>query len=154
MSNTLLAARAFRQARGERIATVPEVSLSRLYALRGGYLLIAAGLGVYVWPGILHHQKPWELMQGVVFCVLAAVSILAAIGLRYPLRMLPLLFFEMAWKSIWLAIVALPLWSAGRMDAGTAATAFACLMAVVFPFVIPWRYVWASYVVQPGDRWR
>ena len=84
-----------------------EVSLVRLYALRATYLLIVVGLGIEIWPGIIHHEKPWELMQGVVNCVLAAVSLLALLGLRYPLQMLPLLFFEMVWKSIWLIVVAL-----------------------------------------------
>ena len=131
-----------------------DVSLIRLYVLRASYLLIAVGLGITVWPGVIHHNKPWELMQGVVSCVLAAVAVLAAVGLRYPLQMLPLLFFEILWKAIWLLVVAAPLWSAQRMDASTLETADACLMGVIFPFVIPWRYVWASYVTKPADRFR
>ncbi len=130
-----------------------QVRLWRLYALRAVYLMIAAGLGVQVWPEILHHDKPWELMEGVVQCVLAAISVLAAIGLRYPLQMLPLLFFEIVWKSIWLCVVALPLWRAGTVDEGTASTAVACLVAVVVPVAIPWRHVFARYVLRPGDRW-
>jgi hypothetical protein len=32
---------------------------------------------------------------------------------------------------------------------------FACLMGVVlFPLVIPWRYVLANRVKAPADRWR
>jgi hypothetical protein len=131
-----------------------DVSLFRLYALRAAYLLIVVGLGIEIWPGILHHDKPWELMQGVASCVLAAVSVLAMLGLRYPLRMLPLLFFELAWKTIWLLVVALPLWSAGQMDEGTVGTVFACAMGAVFLVVMPWRYVVATHVMRPGDRWR
>jgi hypothetical protein len=131
-----------------------QVSLIRLYALRAAYLLLVVGLGIEVWPGILHHEKPWELMQGVVSCVLAAVSVLALLGLRHPLRMLPLLLFELVWKSIWIIVVAVPLWSAGQMDADTWATASACLMGAIFPVVIPWPYVLANYVTKPGDRWR
>jgi hypothetical protein len=67
-------------------------------------------------------------MQGFVCCVLGAVSALALRGLRYPLQMLPLLFFELVWKPIWLIVVAVPLWSAHQMDAKTWETAFACLM--------------------------
>ena len=131
-----------------------QVSVLRLYALRAAYLLIVVGLGIEIWPGILHHEKPWALMQGVVYCVLAAVSALAVLGLRYPLQMLPLLFFELVWKSIWLLVVALPLWSANQMDAGTSETATACLMGVIFLVVIPWPYVFANYLLKPGDRWR
>src|SRR5450432_146192 len=97
-----------RDDRREVIAEVTQVSLLRLYALRATYLLLIVGLGIDVWPGIIHHDKPWGLMLGVVQCVLAAVSLLALLGLRYPLQMLPLLFFEMLWKSIWLIVVAVP----------------------------------------------
>jgi hypothetical protein len=131
-----------------------EVSLLRLYALRAGYLLLVVGLGIVIWPGIIHHEKPWTLMQGVVHCMLAAMSALAVLGLRYPLQMLPLLFFEVAWKLLWLIVVALPLWSAHQMDADTLETANDCLLVVVFLVVIPWPYVFANYVMKPGDRWR
>jgi hypothetical protein len=132
---------------------VPSTSTFRLYLLRAGYLLIAAGLGSQIWPAILQHDKTWELMHGVVVSMLGAMSALALLGLRYPLQMLPLLFFEMAWKTIWLLRVALPLWSTGQMDADTAETAFECLMAVVFPVLIPWRYVVDNYLRKAADPW-
>jgi hypothetical protein len=131
-----------------------QVSLLRLYALRAGYLLLVVGLGMVIWPGIIHHERPWTLMQGVVHCMLAAMSALAILGLRYPLQMLPLLFFEVVWKLLWLIVIALPLWSAHQMDADTLETANDCLLVVVFLIVIPWPYVFANYVMKPGDRWR
>jgi hypothetical protein len=131
-----------------------EVSLPRLYALRAGYLLLVVGLGSVVWPGIIHHAAPWSLMGGVVKCMLGAMSALAILGLRYPLRMLPLLMFEVAWKAIWLVVVALPMWRAGQMDAGTAETAVECLLAVLFVAVIPWPHVVRTYLTGPAERWR
>jgi hypothetical protein len=129
------------------------ISTLRLHLLRAGYLLIAAGLGLTIWPEILHHQ-PWALMRGVVVCMLGAMSLLALLGLRYPLRMLPLLFFELGWKTLWLLAVALPAWSANRLDAGTAETAFECLIAVLILAVIPWDYVVRNYITGAGDAWR
>lgn len=129
------------------------ISTLRLYLLRAAYLLIAVGMGSQIWPVILHHTKTWELMHGVVISMLGALSALALLGLRYPLRMLPLLFFEMAWKAIWLLTVALPLWSTQQMDADTAQTAYECLMAVVFLFLVPWRYVFENYVKKAGEPW-
>jgi hypothetical protein len=132
-----------------------EVSTFRLYLLRATYLLIVVGLGFQIWPGILHPPKDLEHMRGVVRSLLAAVSLLAALGLRYPLKMLPLLFFELVWKSTWILAIGLPLWSADRFDADTRETWNACLMGLVlFPLVIPWRYVLATYVKEPADRWR
>lgn len=126
----------------------------RLNALRAAYLLIIVGLGVQVWPGIVLRHSSWELMEGVVQCMLGALSLLALLGLRHPLRMLPLLMWEIVWKALWLALVFAPKSAAGQVDEGTAATAFACAMAVVFPLVIPWGYVAKTFFGGPGARWR
>jgi uncharacterized membrane protein len=67
--------------------------------------------------------------------------------------MLPMMFFELVWKLIWLIAVALPLWSAGQMDANNLETVQNCLVGVIFLFVIPWRYVVPNHVLKPGDRW-
>ena len=130
-----------------------QVSLSRLYALRAGYLFISAGLAVYVWPLVISHSPQWPLMNGVASCLLAAVAVLAALGIRYPLQMLPVLLFELVWKAIWLTAVALPLWSAGQMDPRTMSTVRDCVLVVVLLPLIPWRYVFSQYVTKPGDRW-
>ena len=133
---------------------INKVSLVRLYLLRALYLLIVVGLGVVVWRDIVQRDRPWELMEGVVACMLAAFSALSVLGLRHPLQMLPLLLWELAWKSIWLLAVALPLWLTGQMDEAAWATTSACLMVVIIPFVIPWRHVLAHCVMKRGDRWR
>ena len=134
--------------------TGAEVSLLRLYALRATYLLLVVGMGFQIWPAIIHHTRPWDLMHGVASCMLGAMSALAAVGLRYPLKMLPILFFELVWKATWLIAIAYPLWTAHKIDADTAETVTACLMGIIFPIVIPWRYVIAQYLKAPGDRWR
>ena len=130
-----------------------DVSLFRLYALRAGYLLIAVGLAATVWPIIINHSPQWPLMNSVVCSLLAAVSVLAAVGIRYPLQMLPVLLFEIVWKSTWLIAVALPLWSANQIDARTWETAKDCLFGAILIPLIPWRYVIAQYVTKPGNRW-
>jgi hypothetical protein len=135
-------------------AAAAQVSLPRLYALRTGYLLLGAGLAVTEWPSFLRGSQSWPLMESVVTCMLAALSILAFVGIRYPVQMLPLLLFESAWKLIWLAVVALPLWITDRMDQATWNVAFACLFVVVVLAVIPWRYVTAHYGTARGERWR
>jgi hypothetical protein len=68
--------------------------------------------------------------------------------------MLPVLLFEILWKSIWLIAVALPLWSAHQIDARTWQTVRDCLAGAILIPLIPWRYVVSQHVGKPGDRWR
>src|ERR1700761_1386578 len=130
------------------------VSTFRLYLLRAGYLLLVVGLGLQIWPAFINNRVAgMELMEGAVTCMLFALSLLAWLGLRYPLRMLPLLFWEMTWKAVWLLVVAVSHWSAGDMTDGMAGTTFACLSGLIFPFLIPGSFVFENYVRRAGDPW-
>lgn len=129
-----------------------EVSLARLYVLRATYLLIVVGLGATVVPAIVDHEPQ---ARGVIPSLLGGVWLLAFIGLRHPLAMLPLLLFELAWKSVWLFAFGLAQWQSGRPPATFGDDLFAIAMGVVLmPIVIPWGYVWRRYVRRSGDRWR
>jgi hypothetical protein len=135
-------------------ATISEFSLFRLYALRAAYLLMAVGLGVVIWPVVIHHTNQLAATRGAQFSLLAGLGAMAALGVRYPVRMLPLLLFELAWKAIYLIAFALPLWFAHQITAAVAEDIQACLMAVIFIPIIPWRYVFTHYVLKQGDRWK
>ncbi|MFC0170146.1 hypothetical protein ACFFKC_18915 [Pseudoduganella danionis] len=133
---------------------MPEVSTVRLYLLRLVYLIISCGLAVVVWPGVLHHAQPWTLSTGVVRCMLTAFSLLCILGLRYPLQMLPVLMWELMWKVIWMLAIALPAWRSGQIDEATISTLYECAGVIIIPLAMPWRYVYARYLQQPGDRWK
>ena len=130
------------------------VSLTRLYLLRAVYLIIAVGLGLVVWPGVIHHDQPWGTMQGFVNCMLAAFGLLCALGIRYPLQMLPVLLWDLTWKTLWLLVVALPAWRAGPLDQAMMENLLAVGMVVIIPLAMPWGHVVNQYLKQPGDRWR
>jgi hypothetical protein len=137
-----------------RARVAAQVSLWQLNLLRVGYLVMGGGLAVVKWPLLFNHG-PWELKEGTVECMLVAMSVLALMGLRYPVRMLPILLFEVAWKLIWLGVVALPLWlDNNKLDGATREQAGAVLWVVIIIAVIPWRHVLAQYVMAPGDPWR
>jgi hypothetical protein len=129
------------------------LSLWQLNLLRVGYLVMGVGLAVIKWPLLLGHE-PWGLAEGTKECLLIAMSVLALLGVRYPLRMLPILLFEVGWKLLWLGVVALPLWSADRLDGETRTQAGTILWVVIIIAVIPWRHVLAQFVMAPGDPWR
>jgi hypothetical protein len=134
--------------------TVPEVSLFRLYTLRIAYFILAAGLGTFIWPSVIHHTSEFAITAGVRFALLAGLGLTAVLGFRYPIQMLPVLLFELIWKAIYLVAFALPLWSAHQINETAAADIKAVAMVVVLIPLIPWRYVFAHYVVKRGDRWK
>ena len=128
-----------------------EVSLLRLYVLRAMYLVLVVGLGAMIVPEILSHELT---SRGVIPSLLGAVWLLAFLGLRYPLEMLPLLMFELAWKAIWMVFYGLPQWSAGRYPPTFAEDFFNIATGAILLLVIPWGYVWRRFVKRPGARWR
>jgi len=107
-------------------ATTREVSLFRLYTLRVAYLIMAAGLGAFIWPNVIHHTNEFAAAHGIQVALLAGLGLTAALGLRYPLKMLPILLFELTWKAIYLIAFALPLWSAHQITTPRQKTSKPC----------------------------
>ncbi len=130
-----------------------ELSLPRLYALRAGYLFMGLGLAIVKWPH-LPDASHLPMYEGVTLCMLTAMSFLAFLGLPYPVKMLPVLLFECAWKLLWLALVALPRATGPGLDNATSQMLIKNSLVVVVLAVIPWRYVWRTYVRTPGQPWR
>jgi hypothetical protein len=134
-----------------------DVSTFRLYLLRAMYVFTVVGLAIEKLPALRHpaHLSPGD---SVILSVLGATALLAVVGIRYPLKMLPLLFFEVVWKSIWILVFGLPRLLSGGLDPsvrfGGTETLIACLVGVVLvPLVLPWGYVLNQYVQAPGARW-
>lgn len=130
-----------------------DLSVARLHAMRAGYLLMAVGLAIVKWP-LLPDAHSLPLFEGVALCLLTAMSFLALVGLRHPVKLLPLLLFEATWKLVWLALVALPTAVTGTLDTATTEVLVSCSLVVVILAVIPWPFVWRTYVRTTGDRWR
>ena len=130
-----------------------QLTLWQLNLLRVGYAVMGVCLAVIKWPLLFDHD-PWSLAEGTKQCMLIALSVLALLGLRYPLRMLPILLFEVAWKLLWLGVVALPLWQNQTLQGATRTQTDAVLWVVVIIAVIPWRYVLSQYLLTPGQPWR
>ena len=138
--------------RPETNSTEDGVSLVRLYVLRATYLLLVVGLGATIVPPLIDHAPT---ARGVIPSLLGGVWLLAFIGLKYPLQMLPLLMFEFAWKTIWLFAFGLPQWSTGQIPPTFAEDFQNIVLGVILmPIVIPWGYVYRRYIRQPAARWR
>ena len=130
------------------------LSVRRINVMRVGYAVMGVGIAVRNWPLLVNRSEPWPLYEGVTKYMLVAMGLLALLGLRYPVKMLPILLFESAWKLLWLGAVAVPLWIRDDMDPATSEVAGTVLWVVIVLAVIPWRYVIMQYVKKPGDPWR
>ena len=129
------------------------VTRVRLIILRAMYAFLVIGLGIFVWPSYIAQLPDAPHFNGIVLTMLAAFSILCALGIRYPLQMIPILLWELLWKSMWLLLIALPRWIDGTLDGQTSQTVIDCLVGVILvPLALPWRYVVANYVTRSGDR--
>ena len=122
-----------------------------IYLLRLLFLLVIVFVGSDSWTAIFTHTGPWDHMKAVAFCVWAAYSSLSILGLINPLRMLPIVLFEIFYKSIWLVIVAYPLWSAGRLAGSPAEGMTYAFLWLPLPLLaVPWAYTFRTYFRFPG----
>lgn len=132
-----------------------EVSILRLNILRAMYAFIAIGLGLTIWPEILFPDNTNADVYTVVSALLGALGLLCLLGLRYPLKMLPLLIFEFVWKLIWVIAFALRMALDTGLDTYAAETLFACAMGLILvPLALPWRYTFNTYFKAKGEPWR
>lgn len=124
-----------------------EISKLKLYLLRGIYVLIALGLVLAVWPEIISPDQRLANEDSVIQSLLGAVALLAALGVRYPLKMLPILIFELIWKLIWILGFAWPRWMSAGLDSYAKETLFACLIGILLvPIALPWHYIYRQYI--------
>jgi len=128
-----------------------EVSPARLYVIRAVALLGLFGLFDEVTRLAAH--GPTE--RGMVNAMLSGLWLMGFFMIRHPLKMVPLLLFEFAWKTMWLLAYGLPQWWSGVGAPSLGQDLFGIgAFSVVFALVIPWGYVWRHYVKAPAERWR
>ena len=119
-----------------------------IYLLRILYILMFLGPGLENWQIIASHKGPWDHTKAVAICVWAAYPTLSLFGLLRPLRWLPIVIFMIFYKTLWVVVVAYPLWQAGSL-AGSPADEMAHVFigAPVVAVIVPWVYVFKNYVL-------
>ena len=120
-----------------------------IYVLRLFYFLIAIFLSFDAWSVILTHEGPWENhVRAVAFCMWATYGALSALGIIHPLKMLPIMMFTIGYKTLWLIIVAYPLWRDNALIGSPAeAMARIFLWTPLLVIAVPWGYVFRTYVM-------
>lgn len=132
----------------------PTVATWRINAMRFIFLLMALVMGSIVWRQVLFESADWEWQRGLAKSMLAALALLSLWGVRYPLQMLPLMLYEMAWKTVWIVLIAGRAWLNGKWNADIDALFYDCIGIVIAYFVVPWRYIWARYFKQAMEPLR
>jgi hypothetical protein len=118
----------------------------QLWGLRLFYLLMLVFVTPTAWQALLTHAGAWDPLRAVTIAVWATYPALALFGIFRPLRWLPLMFFTIGYKAIWLAFIAWPLWQAGTLwDTPTGEVAASFLALPALAAEVPWGYAWRTY---------
>jgi hypothetical protein len=100
------------------------------------------------WSQILNHKGTWNSVNAAAWCMWGAYSLISFIGIIYPLKMLPVVLFEVIYKVTWLVIVAYPLWIKNELINSPAEGMTNAFLWVILPIVaMPWRYFFRTYIL-------
>lgn len=129
----------------EKYEGVPRINI---YLLRLLFALMFVFLTYESWSTIFNHTGPWDGTKAAAWCMWGSYSVISFIGILRPLKMLPIVLFEIVYKVAWLLIVTYPLWIKGEL-AGSAVEGMAGVYIwIVFPIVaMPWRYFFRNYIL-------
>ncbi|MEQ9506765.1 MAG: hypothetical protein RLO80_10890 [Hyphomonas sp.] len=120
----------------------------RLWIMRIPYFLTGVLFTITVWGTLLANWGFFEPMEGVAFAFWGALSLLALLGLRFPVKMLPVLLIQFAYKAIWIAAVGYPLQARGELGPGGQELLQANLIGIVIDLIaIPWLYVAKTFII-------
>ena len=120
-----------------------------IYLLRLLFLLVFLFVGYDSWTSILTHRGPWDHVRAAALCMWGSYALLSLLGIFHPLKMLPLVLFEILYKVVWLIIVAYPLWSTHQLANSPAKEMTNAFLWVVLPIVaMPWKYALDTYVLN------
>ena len=124
---------------------VPRINI---YLLRLLFTLMFFFLTYDSWRTILTHKGPWDNTRAAAWCMWGSYSVISFIGILRPLKMLPIVLFEIVYKTVWLFIVAYPLWLKNELIGSTAEGMTRVFVWVLFPIVaMPWGYFFKTHIL-------
>jgi hypothetical protein len=116
------------------------------------YTIISSGLmglGIIIVPEMIKSSFPWPVEEPVAFGIIGSIyvacGLLSVLGLRSPLKFVPLLLLQLFYKSVWFIGVALPLWATGHFPSYAIPTVIIFATFIVGDLIaIPFSYVFAK----------
>ncbi|MAP96351.1 MAG: hypothetical protein CMK07_15510 [Ponticaulis sp.] len=129
------------------------LSSLRLIVMRIPYALTGILFGLTVWPTLFQFRGEFEPTEGVAYAFWGALTLLALIGLRFPVKMLPILLIQFLYKLIWILAVGLPHLNKETMSAEMLELLQANAIGVAIDAIaIPWLFVARNYIGQMFTR--
>lgn len=128
-----------------------DVRTYHIVLLRVLFVLMFLFVGRDAWTRLVTHQGDWDPLHAVAWCMFASYATLSILGVFQPLKMLPIMLFMVVYKTLWLLVVAHPLWSQDRLDGSPAEGMARIFLGVPIGYVaIPWRHVVNTYLRRAG----
>lgn len=121
------------------------------------YTIVSAGLlglGVVIAPDFMISMMGWPSQDNIVFGVFGslyvAFGLASILGLRAPLKFVPVLLLQLTYKIVWFLGVALPLVMKGQLPAhGYIFAAIFFTFLVGDLIAIPFSYVFGKSTAAP-----
>jgi len=119
----------------------------RLHLMRGLFFLNFISLAFENGSAVLFPTEQMGVLEGVTISFWAAFSLLNLVGVRFPLKMLPILLLQLLYKSAWILGTYRPARMSGAIDDGIQEFFWICVAGVgLNVLILPWGYVWREYV--------
>ena len=119
-----------------------------IYLLRVLYFLMLFFMSSDAWNMIFTHEGQLDRFRAIAICVWAAYGTLSLFGLFHPLKWLPIVLFMIFYKTLWLIVVAYPLWRANELTGSPSEEMANIFIAAPFLIlIVPWKYVIKNYVL-------
>src|SRR5690606_9953348 len=123
-----------------------QVGKLRLTALRIIYFITAVNCVMLASFDFLIGDTLSEGIQRIRKTIYYTVALLSAVGVLQRVKMLPLLMFSGAWKSVWLLAFVIPMYAGGSLDTPTENSLLPTLSGLVVTLIIiPWKYIMSHY---------
>lgn len=118
----------------------------RLHLMRGLFFLNFISLAFDNWSAVLFPVEQMDVLSGVAISFWAGFALLNLLGVRFPLKMLPILLLQLLYKSAWILGTYLPAKALGVVDAGIQEFFWICVAGTILNLlIIPWGYVYREF---------
>lgn len=131
----------------QNLPVIPRPPQWRLHIMRVLFLLNFISLAYDNWSTILFPKEQMSTLIGVTISFWAAFSLLNALGIRFPLKMIPILLLQLLYKSAWIVGTYLPAKKNGLLNDSLESFLWVCIGGIVLNLlIIPWKYVYNYYL--------